>query len=174
MGERLFDPKVWKPDRWSVARGLALGVFIALTPTLGVQLVLTALLAYALRVNLPVALAACWITNPATAPVIYALEFRLGLWLSGPVVDTEGTGGLRQLVASVRPLWVGSLVAGTFAAAAGYGLVLATWRFLAGRPRRRPPEPEGLAGPPPAGVPERAAPADGPVVEPEDEPAPVP
>ena len=66
-GDALFAPALWKPERKALAGGLAVGVFIALTPTPGVQMILAAMAAIALRVNLPVAVAACWVTNPATA-----------------------------------------------------------------------------------------------------------
>ncbi|MCR4321870.1 MAG: DUF2062 domain-containing protein [Candidatus Brocadiaceae bacterium] len=37
------------------------------------------LAALVMRVNIPVAIAASWITNPLTAPVIYPLQYRLGI-----------------------------------------------------------------------------------------------
>jgi len=134
LGERLFAHELWKPERRAVAGGLALGVFIALTPTLGVQMALAALLAIALRVNLPVAIAACWLTNPATAGVVYALLYRLGLALSGPLAAPEidgATGPLHAVLIRARPLWVGCLVAGTFAAGLVYATVMVAWRWIA-------------------------------------------
>lgn len=83
IGDRLFDPLLWKPTNKSVSAGFAIGIFIALTPTIGVQIPLIILSALFLRVNIPVALAASWVTNPLTAPVIYPLQYQLGLWLSG-------------------------------------------------------------------------------------------
>ncbi|MBI5308495.1 MAG: DUF2062 domain-containing protein [Planctomycetes bacterium] len=66
IGERLFDPHLWKPTNKSVSAGFAIGLFIALTPTIGVQIPLIILAALCMRVNIPVAIAASWITNPLT------------------------------------------------------------------------------------------------------------
>ena len=92
IGDRLFDPRLWKPTQTSVSAGLAIGIFIALTPTIGVQIPLIILSALFLRVNIPVALAASWVTNPLTAPIIYPLQYQLGLWFSGAPDANELAG----------------------------------------------------------------------------------
>lgn len=113
FGDRIFDARLWSPTPHEVAAGLGLGVFVALTPTMSVQLVVAALAAYLLRVNLPATLLACWITNPVTAPVIYPLEYKLGMWLSGAAAPSELAGlesGLRSFMRYAKPLWIGSVV----------------------------------------------------------------
>ena len=50
----------------SIAAGVALGVFIAFTPTVGLQMLIAALLATAFRVNVLAAVVPVWITNPLT------------------------------------------------------------------------------------------------------------
>ena len=130
IGERLFDPHLWKPTNKSVSAGFAIGVFIALTPTIGVQIPLIILSALFLRVNIPVALAASWITNPLTAPVIYPLQYRLGLWLSGaPDIDELAgyTGMLRIFFRYARPLWVGSLISAACSSVLVYAAISSVW-----------------------------------------------
>src|SRR3989304_2625216 len=130
IGERLFDSHLWKPTNKSVSAGFAIGVFIALTPTIGVQIPLIILSALFLRVNIPVALAASWITNPLTAPVIYPLQYKLGLWLSGaPDANVlEGyTGMVRIFFCYAIPLWVGSLISATFCSSLGYVGTVSLW-----------------------------------------------
>lgn len=134
IGEQLFDPRIWKPSRKGVAGGLAAGLFIAFTPTMGVQMILAGMAAYFLRVNISLALIACWITNPLTAPAIYPLQYKLGLWLSGtPTADelAEYTGMLKNFVRYAKPLWVGSLVSATFCSILAYAVIFAVWEWIA-------------------------------------------
>ncbi len=133
FGERLFAPHIWKPTRVTISGGLAVGIFIALTPTIGVQMILSIMVAYFLRVNIPSAIAACWITNPLTAPVIYPLQYKLGIWLSGVPESSElsgYTGMLRHFVRYARPLWVGSLLSAVLCAAIVYAGTFFIWGFI--------------------------------------------
>ncbi len=74
LGDKLFARELWKPSRETIARGLALGLFIGFTPTMGIQIILTGLAAYFLKVNIPIALAGSLVTNPFTAGIVYPLR----------------------------------------------------------------------------------------------------
>lgn len=156
FGEGLFDPGLWKPSRKNVAGGLAVGTFIALTPTIGVQMILATMAAYFLRVNIPTALAACWLTNPLTAPVIFLMQYDLGTWLGalpGSDALTPYQGPFRNIIRHARPLWMGSLLSGTLFAAIAYGLVLVGWQWIARagsrwRVRLRPAQRRTIVNPP--------------------------
>ncbi len=131
LGERLFAPELWRPARRGVAGGLALGLFIGFTPTMGVQIVLAGIAAFLLRVNIPAALTGALATNPLTAPFIYTLEYKIGVWLVGvpEARELEGyTGMLRNFARYAKPLWAGSIVAGGSVAAVAYGLVMLLWQ----------------------------------------------
>ena len=54
-----------------IALGVAAGLFIGLTPTVGFQMVLAVALAAALRANKVVCIPMVWITNPFTIIPIY-------------------------------------------------------------------------------------------------------
>lgn len=69
------------PDE--VAKGFALGIFIGMTPTMGLQMPIAVLCAFLLRENKLAAALGVWITNPLTAPFIYGLEYEVGRWLLG-------------------------------------------------------------------------------------------
>ncbi len=71
LGENLFRHYLWVHDRRAIKGGLVLGVFVALTPTIPFQMLLAALGALPWKLNLAVALVACWITNPITLVPIY-------------------------------------------------------------------------------------------------------
>lgn len=131
LGEKLFAPELWRPSRPSIAGGLALGLLIGFTPTMGAQIVMAGTAAYFLKVNIPMALLGSLVTNPFTAAIIYPLEYQFGVWLVGvPEPDElEGyTGMLRNFARYAKPLWIGSLVIGSIAAAVAYALVTLLWK----------------------------------------------
>src|SRR6056297_1739014 len=66
-----------------IAKGFALGIFIGMTPTFGIQMPLAFFFAWILRENKLAALVGVWITNPLTAPFIYASEYEIGRLLLG-------------------------------------------------------------------------------------------
>jgi uncharacterized protein len=153
VGDRLFAPELWAPMRDTVAKGLALGVFIGMTPTMGAQIILTGIAACILRVNIPIALAGSLVTNPFTAPIIYPLQYQLGVWLVGSpdVEELRGyTGMLRAFVRYAKPLWTGSLVSGAVASALAYAAVALIWREVRHLRRRRHPDNVRSAARPPA------------------------
>ena len=80
FGSWLSDPKIWRFQRASVALALALGLFIAWIP-MPVQMLIAGALAIWLRINLPVAVAAVWVTNPLTAVPMFYTAYRLGHWI---------------------------------------------------------------------------------------------
>ncbi len=131
LGEKLFAKELWKPSRKTVAGGLALGLFIGFTPTMGAQIILSGIAAFFLRVNIPMALLGSLVTNPFTAAIVYPLEYQLGVWMSGvpKPSDLEGyTGMMRSFARYAKPLWIGSLAMGGVAAALAYGLVTLLWK----------------------------------------------
>jgi len=80
-GHKLFADVLWKIDKNAIAGGLSLGLFVAFMPTLGFQMLLATVGAILFKVNLPIALAACWVTNPLTAMPIYMAAWRLGKYI---------------------------------------------------------------------------------------------
>lgn len=74
---RLPDP----PHR--IARGVAAGVFVALTPMFGFHLLGSALIAWVIRGNVIAALLATFVGNPITYPIFAYLDVGLGQWILG-------------------------------------------------------------------------------------------
>lgn len=71
----------------AIAGGFSLGIFIALTPTVGVQIIIAVFLATLLKVSRPAALIAVMVTNPLTIPPIFTVNYWVGnLFLAGPSV----------------------------------------------------------------------------------------
>ena len=50
-----------------IAKGVALGIFIGMTPTFGFQMAIALFFAYLLRENRLAAILGVWITNPVTS-----------------------------------------------------------------------------------------------------------
>jgi uncharacterized protein (DUF2062 family) len=69
------------PDE--IAKGVALGIFVGMTPTFGFQMAIAIVFAYLLRENRLAAILGVWVTNPVTAPFIYATEYEVGRRLLG-------------------------------------------------------------------------------------------
>ena len=78
----LHDHRLWGISRRWVVPAFALGLFIAFMPFPG-HTVTAALLALALRVNIPVAALATWVSNPATMVPMYYFAYQLGSDLLG-------------------------------------------------------------------------------------------
>jgi uncharacterized protein (TIGR03546 family) len=61
-----------------IALGFALGTFIGVTPTMGIQIPVAVFFAALLKWNKISAALGVWITNPLTAPFIYSLTYMTG------------------------------------------------------------------------------------------------
>lgn len=122
-----------EPDE--IARGMALGLFIGMTPTFGIQMFLALIFAFILRQNKIAALIGVWNTNPITAPFIYGLEYEVGRVLLGmphPQANIQFTfDAMKQLGWQLAsPLCLGSLVLGIPVTIVGYALTLHLIPFL--------------------------------------------
>ncbi|APG27087.1 hypothetical protein A7E78_04095 [Syntrophotalea acetylenivorans] len=112
-----------------IAKGFALGIFIGMTPTFGIQMVIAVFLAMLLEENKIAAAVGVWITNPLTAPFIYALEYesgRLLLGLDHAQLPSELTfSALKSLGWEVMlPMASGSLLYGMIASIISYMVML--------------------------------------------------
>lgn len=125
----LENPAYWSLHRSNVARAVALGLFIAFIP-LPIHIVLVAVLALVLRVNIPISFATIWVSNPMTWVPQYVFAHWVGTKLLG---NPEQTLSFEMSWAWIEhgllPVWkpflLGCLVCGAAAATIGYvGLTL--------------------------------------------------
>ena len=142
----------------AIALGAAVGIWLGLTPTVGVQMVIVIALAFltsrVLYFNRTAALLGVYITNPLTIVPIYWFNYCVGAALLGDAptdrsqmesaLEYEGLDGWWDTVGDLVdrfgwPLLVGSLTVATVAAALTYPLVSWAVRGL----RRREAEGEG-------------------------------
>ncbi len=114
------------PD--AVARGVALGVFIGFTPFFGFHILIALLFAVILQQNKIATFVGVWVTNPLTAPFIYALEYEIGRMLLGKpplgilMFNRELTWNTALQLG--LPLGLGSVVLGLPLALISYALTL--------------------------------------------------
>lgn len=136
-GEKLWSAVFWRTDKRSIAGGLTIGVFVALTPTIPFQMVIAGLCALYFRVNLPIALACSAITNPFTIIPIYGSAWTLGKYIVQNVdmlqeiIDAylnQGKSGL--MIRQTIYLWTGSLIIASFSALGTNILVRGLWKFV--------------------------------------------
>ena len=140
LKHRLADPQLWHFNRHNVAKGAALGLFIAFIP-LPIQIILAILGALIFRVNLPTTVVFTWFTNPLTfVPVLY-LSYRVGsLFISSPAkfhlpnyVKDLGTWAWiteswQWLITLGKPILIGSPILAVIAACLGYSIITLLWR----------------------------------------------
>ena len=135
---------VWRMDRRSVAKGIAMGLLVCFLP-LPFQMLLAALLACLCRGNLSMAILMTWVSNPFTFIPINLFICQVGAWILGegrqfptkhPALDwTQETA---KMFAHDLYLWFTSLgkvyavglpVVSIGSALLGYVLVLLSWRI---------------------------------------------
>ncbi len=133
LGNRLLDSALWLPSRENVAKGVAIGLFVGMLPLMGLQILISVALCFFWRVNIPPAVVSTFVTNPITGPGIILLQYRLGLWMSGPMNPEEVdryAGALRFLIGHGKPLMLGSMASALAFALVGYLSALVIWDIV--------------------------------------------
>ena len=142
FGEWLHHPNLWHLHRRSVAGGVAIGLFCGLIP--GPFQVITAIpFAVLFRVNLPVAFATTFYTNPLTIAPLYFLAYELGALVTGYNNGSAVHFALPQIswndwytvlpswiMALGKPIAVGLPLLGVILAVSGYFIVRVLWRGM--------------------------------------------
>ena len=80
LSRPLFHRSLWMPCRDTVATGLAIGLFFSMVPLIP-QSIFAAILAMRTKSNVPMAMAACFISNPFTNVPFWLAQIWLGQWL---------------------------------------------------------------------------------------------
>lgn len=133
FGRWLHDPNLWHLNRRSVSGAFAIGLFMAFVP-IPFQMIPAAACAILFRVNLPIAVALVWITNPFTMPPVFYFTYRIGAWiLDTPAQKIAFEMSWDWLASGLGRVWqpflLGSLITAGVSAAAGYFGLRALWRW---------------------------------------------
>ncbi|OQC14474.1 DUF2062 domain-containing protein [Candidatus Skiveiella danica] len=140
---RLVDPRLWRLQHESVARGVAVGTFWAFVIP-AAQVVVAAAHCTWWRANIPVAAAMTMVTNPLTISFWLWLAYQVGaLVLGEPLAAAapQGVGTIEWLSAFGWPTLLGMGLFAVGGAAGGYLGVKLFWRlrvWARRRTRRKP------------------------------------
>lgn len=134
FARHFLDKRVWKPTQHTLSGGTAVGVFITLQ-LLPIQMPAATILSAIFRVNIPIAIALCWLSNPFTIPFIAWLEYAIGKWFLALYTTVPATPFPNHLPESMVDAWmvlkehapvmlVGGIILGAIGALISY---IATW-----------------------------------------------
>lgn len=134
FARHFLDKRVWKPTQHTLSGGMAIGMFITLQ-LLPIQTPSAIILAAIFRVNIPIAIALCWLSNPFTFVFIGGLEYAIGKWFLALYTNVPATPFPAHLPASMVDAWVvlkehapvmlmGGIILGAVASLISY---IATW-----------------------------------------------
>lgn len=133
FGRLLHDPNLWHLNRHSASGAVAVGLFMAFMP-IPFQMIAAGALAIMLRVNLPLAIALVWVTNPITIPPVFLFCYQIGTWVLGNVYQEIAFAWSwewfrAELVHRSEPFLVGCSLVGSFSALVGYVGTRTLWRW---------------------------------------------
>jgi len=121
-----------------IAMGVAIGMFITWTPTVGLQMILVVALSWLLGANKLVGVPFVWISNPFTLVPIYYPNYMVGVAILGgdyeapDFVKAASAGGSMlnrmkvwwtETYNALVPLWLGSIIVGLALGILSYGLI---------------------------------------------------
>ena len=141
LAARVLNRHLWKPERHPVAISVAIGLAVAMLPPIPVQMLVAAVVAVLLRGNIPIAAAACWVSNPLTWYPILVLQRSIGDWLLRPGSFDE----LHPNIHTLRCTALGAVVLAIVLAPLGYFLVYVLWDMFGWIGRRLAPQPVPVA-----------------------------
>ncbi|HBJ83615.1 MAG TPA: hypothetical protein DDZ88_07050 [Verrucomicrobiales bacterium] len=105
FARHFLDKRVWRPTQHTLSGGMAVGMFITLQ-LLPIQMPTATILAAIFRVNIPVAIALCWLSNPFTIPFIAWLEYLIGKWFLALYTSVPATPFPSELPESMVDAWI--------------------------------------------------------------------
>ncbi len=133
FGKRLHNQNLWSLNRHSAPGAFAVGLFVAWIP-IPFQMVLSAALAMVFKVNIPIAVALVWLTNPFTMPLLFYVAYLLGSQILGQEPQAfHFEASLAWLQASLNTygpaLILGSVVLAFASALFGYLTINNLWKY---------------------------------------------
>ncbi|KPJ96016.1 MAG: hypothetical protein AMJ53_01550 [Gammaproteobacteria bacterium SG8_11] len=130
LGPLIQDPFLLHLNRRSVSGAVGVGLFLAFVPV-PFQMILAAISAVIIRINLPITMAMVWITNPITIPPMFYFAYKVGVWLLGtPKQEFDFELSWEWLTDSLGTIWEPFLLGCFFVGSAAGLLGSITIRYL--------------------------------------------
>ncbi len=133
FGRLLHDPNLWHLNRYSVAWGVSVGLFMAFVPV-PFQMLLAVAAAVIISANIPVAVVTVWVSNPITVGPLFFAAYKFGAWLLSEApqkikFEMSVDWLITRLVEVWQPFLLGCFVLGLVSAAVGHAAVRIIWRI---------------------------------------------
>lgn len=133
LGPRLQDPSLWHINRRSCSLAVALGIFCAFIPV-PFQMLIAAVGAILLRVNILVAVPMVWVSNPVTMGPMYYFCYLIGVEvLATPESAFNFELSFEWLLTGLAHVWepflLGCLIVGIITSLAAFALVRILWHL---------------------------------------------
>ncbi|MFT7618081.1 MAG: hypothetical protein ACI97A_001721 [Planctomycetota bacterium] len=130
----------------ALALGISVGLWVSLTPTVGIQMTIVFVIGTLIKANRIAGVAMTWISNPATFLPMYYGYYRIGILMTGE--DPISFAALKSDVAEYagwdlvvyffefvgKPMWLGSILVATVISVPAYPLCR---RFFENREKKR-------------------------------------
>ncbi|MDO6618906.1 DUF2062 domain-containing protein [Shewanella sp. 6_MG-2023] len=133
FGGLLDKPNLWTLNRKSAPGSFAVGLFVAWLP-FPFQMVIAAGMAIFFNVNIPLAVALVWITNPFTMPFMFYAAYILGAKILGHNTAHFNFEASWQWVESSistvgPPFLLGCIILGAIFAFIGFFVIKSLWKY---------------------------------------------
>ena len=148
VAHRILVPSLWRFNRRSVPRGVALGIFSGILFPFA-HMAVAAVLALPFRANVPTAVGTTLLNNPVTFVPLMAVAYRIGHWVlrfdhavpGHPIAANvhANAGWMHWLIAQGGENGdiVGLIVLASALSAAGYAVTALGWRLRVARKWRK-------------------------------------
>ncbi len=133
FSQYLHDSDIFHLTRRSVGGATAIGLFFVFMQIPG-HTMLAVLSSIWFRVNLPIAAALTWLSNPLTMTPIFYVSYKFGAFLIGsPILPVQFEMTWSWVTGTLMSIWpallTGSLVLAVVASGLGYIAVQMLWRM---------------------------------------------
>lgn len=142
LGQMLVRMRQLEGSPHCIALGMAVGIFVSITPIIPLQTVVAIGLAFVVRGSKSAAALGTWLSNPLTIPLVYYSNYQLGCLLLGyqNTLDSIAFDSFSQLMELglevTRAMVVGGVVIGAVLGVMAYFITVRV--FVGMRRRNRP------------------------------------
>jgi uncharacterized protein (DUF2062 family) len=139
FGQMLVRMRQLEGSPHNLALGMAVGIFVSITPIIPLQTIVAVFLAFLVRGSKSAAALGTWLSNPLTIPVVYYANYKLGCTLLGypKTLDSIAFDSFSQLMGLgldvTRAMILGGVVIGAILGVAAYFITFRVFNTIRGR-----------------------------------------